>query len=80
MGDDAAGRLFAEHDRIVREQVAAHGGRTVRSTGDGFVVLFDSARKAVGCALAIQTDLAAQQDGIRVRIGLNAGEVRGGRW
>ena len=75
MGDEAAGRLFGEHDRIVREQVAAHGGRTVRSTGDGFVVLFDSARKAVGCALSIQTDLAAQQDGIRVRIGLNAGEV-----
>jgi peptide/nickel transport system substrate-binding protein len=75
MGDEAAGRLFGEHDRIVREQVAAHGGRTVRSTGDGFVVLFDSARKAVGCALSIQRDLAAQQDGIRVRIGLNAGEV-----
>jgi len=78
MGDEAAGRLFGEHDRIVREQVAAHGGRTVRSTGDGFVVLFDSARKAVGCALSIQTDLAAQQDGIRVRIGLNAGEVTEG--
>ena len=55
--------------------VAAHGGRTVRSTGDGFLVLFDSARKAVGCALSIQRDLAAQEDGIRVRIGLNAGEV-----
>ena len=48
MGDDAAARLFGEHDRIVREQVAAHGGRTVRSTGDGFLVLFDSAREAVG--------------------------------
>jgi len=75
MGDEAAGRLFGEHDRIVREQVAAHGGRTVRSRGDGFVVRFDSARRAVGCALSIQADLAAQQDGIRVRIGLNAGEV-----
>src|SRR3954468_13907670 len=78
MGDEAAGRLFGEHDRIIRDQVAAHGGRTVRSTGDGFVVLFDSARKAVGCALSIQTDLAAQQDGIRIRIGLNAGEVTEG--
>ena len=74
-GDDAAGRLFAEHDRIVREQVAAHSGRHVRSTGDGFLVLFDSARGAVACALSIQRDLAALQDGVQVRIGLNTGEV-----
>ena len=74
-GDEAAGRLFAEHDRIVREQVAAHSGRHVRSTGDGFLVLFDSARGAVACALSIQRDLAALQDGVQVRIGLNTGEV-----
>ena len=74
-GDDAAGRLFAEHDRIVRDHVAAHGGRHVRSTGDGFLVLFDSARGAVACALSIQRDLGAQEDGVQVRIGLNSGEV-----
>jgi ABC-type oligopeptide transport system substrate-binding subunit len=75
LGDDAAAPLFAAHDRIVRDQVAAHGGRHVRSTGDGFVVLFDSARSAVACALSIQRELAEHEDGIRVRIGLNAGEV-----
>jgi class 3 adenylate cyclase/ABC-type oligopeptide transport system substrate-binding subunit len=75
LGDDAAAPVFAAHDRIVRDQVAAHGGRHVRSTGDGFVVLFDSARSAVACALSIQGDLAGHEDGIRVRIGLNAGEV-----
>ncbi len=48
----------------------------VRSTGDGSLALFDSARGAVACALAIQHDLAAQEDGPRVRIGINAGEVR----
>ena len=74
-GDDAAAGLFAEHDRIVRDQVAAHGGRHVRSTGDGFLVLFDSARGGVACALAIERELAAHEDGIRVRIGLNTGEV-----
>ena len=74
-GDDAAGRLFAEHDRIVRDQVAAHGGRHVRSTGDGFLVVFGSARSAVACALSIQRDLDAEEDGVQVRIGLNSGEV-----
>ena len=75
LGDDAAARLFARHDRIVGDLVAAHGGRRVRSTGDGFLVLFDSARSAVACALEIERDLAAEEDGVRVRIGLSAGEV-----
>jgi peptide/nickel transport system substrate-binding protein len=74
-GDAAAGRRFAAHDRIVRDQVAAHGGRRVRSTGDGVLVLFESARGAVECAQAIQRDLAVQDDSVRVRIGLNTGEV-----
>ena len=78
LGDDAAAALFAAHDRIVREQLAAHGGRNARSTGDGFLVLFDSARSAVACALAIQRELAAGEEGVRVRIGLNAGEVQEG--
>jgi YVTN family beta-propeller protein len=75
LGDDAAASLFAAHDRIVREEVAAFGGRDVRSTGDGFLVVFDSARAAVSCALSIQRELAAREEAIRVRIGLNAGEM-----
>jgi class 3 adenylate cyclase len=73
---DATAAFFATHDRIVREQFEAHGGRRVKSTGDGFLALFDSARSAVACALAIQRELAAQEGGRRVRIGVNAGEVR----
>ncbi len=76
LGDDDAASLFAQHDRIVRDAFAAHGGRQVRSTGDGFLVLFDSARGGVACALAIQRELAAREDGLRVRIGIGAGEVQ----
>jgi YVTN family beta-propeller protein len=75
LGDDAAAALLATHDTIVLDQVAAHGGHDVRSTGDGFLVFFDSARAAVSCALSIQRQLADREQGIRVRIGLNAGEV-----
>ena len=75
LGDDAAAALFSAHDRVVRDLIAAHRGRNVESTGDGFLVLFDSARGAVTCALSIERELAARDDGIRVRIGLNAGEV-----
>jgi class 3 adenylate cyclase len=66
LGDDAAAAFFAAHDRIVRGQLETHGGRRVKSTGDGFLAVFDSPRSAIACALAIQHDLAAQQDGPRV--------------
>jgi YVTN family beta-propeller protein len=78
LGDDAAAALLATNNRIVLDQVAAFGGRDVRSTGDGFLVIFDSARGAVSCALAIQRELTGQEHPVRVRIGLNAGEVLGG--
>jgi peptide/nickel transport system substrate-binding protein len=76
LGDDDAASLFAQHDRIVRDAIATHHGRQVRSTGDGFLVLFDSARSGVACALSIQRELAAREDGLRVRIGIGAGEVQ----
>ena len=75
LGDDAAASLLATHNTIVLDQVAAFGGHDVRSTGDGFLVVFDSARAAVSCALAIQRQLTEREHPIRVRIGLNAGEV-----
>lgn len=75
LGDDAAASLMAAHNTVVLDQVAAYGGHDVRSTGDGFLVIFDSARAGVACALAIQRELAEREHPIRVRIGLNAGEV-----
>jgi YVTN family beta-propeller protein len=75
LGDDAAASLLATHNTIVLDQVAAFGGHDVRSTGDGFLVVFDSARAAVSCALAIQRELTEREHPIHVRIGLNAGEV-----
>jgi peptide/nickel transport system substrate-binding protein len=78
LGDDAAAALFDAHHSLVRRLIADHGGRNVESTGDGFLVLFDSPRHALGCALAIQRELASREDGIRVRIGLNAGEIMEG--
>jgi YVTN family beta-propeller protein len=75
LGDDVAASLLATHNTIVLDQVAAYGGRDVRSTGDGFLVVFDSPRAAVSCALSIQRELTESEHPVRVRIGLNAGEV-----
>jgi class 3 adenylate cyclase len=88
LGDQPYHALLAEHNRILREQVARHGGHEVKSTGDGFMVAFASAARALSCAVDIQKAFAAYNEAaaarpepvegraeeIRVRIGLNTGE------
>jgi class 3 adenylate cyclase len=78
---DLAGQVWLRrHSAILREQFEQHGGIEEKWTGDGFVVTFDSARRALQCAIAIQRATrehnAGAVDGlIQVRIGLNTGEV-----
>src|SRR4051794_2899929 len=72
--------LLREHHRVVRDQVQSFGGFEVKSQGDGFMVAFPSARRAIECARAIQNAIASElgdnPDGpIRVRIGLHTGEA-----
>jgi class 3 adenylate cyclase len=80
LGDQRWLQVLREHNRIVREELAAHGGFEVKSQGDGFMLAFQSARRAVHCAVAIQRAIAARnrrqgEESLRVRIGLHAGEV-----
>jgi class 3 adenylate cyclase len=44
--------LLEEHRRIVRDILPKHGGREVKTTGDGFLIEFASARAAVHGACA----------------------------
>ena len=61
------------HDELVRRQLEEHGGREVKTTGDGFLAVFDAPTRAIRCAAAIRQ--ALRQVGIEVRIGLHTGEV-----
>ena len=74
-GDAEARRILGACDEVVREQVRKHGGREIKSTGDGFMIAFGSPRKAVACALAIQEAVTRRGDAVRVRAGLHIGEV-----
>ena len=73
--------LLDVHNAIVRRAVSAHGGREVKTVGDSFLVLFDSAVSAVECAVALQRGLLAhnrtadEQDRILVRVGIHLGDV-----
>jgi YVTN family beta-propeller protein len=76
-------RLLGEHQRILREAFAAHGGREVDTQGDSFFVAFRRAKDAVAAAVDAQRDLAAHvwPDGadVRVRMGLHTGEPQVGQ-
>lgn len=79
-GELAAHKDLQAHSDVVRQQVAAHSGRVVKTAGDEFMVAFDSARRAVECAVAVQKGLAEQNvrhpdREVHVRIGINTGEV-----
>jgi class 3 adenylate cyclase len=80
LGDVAAHRLVQEHNRIVREQTAAHGGREIELRGDGFLLAFPDARSAAQCAIALQQGFAARNASggerpIRIRVGIHTGEA-----
>ena len=76
LGDTYAG-VLADHRRLVREAVAAHGGYEVDSRGDEFFLAFPTAAAAVGAAVSLQQALAAHDwppgSQVRVRIGLHTG-------
>jgi YVTN family beta-propeller protein len=70
--------VLADHQRVIRAAVTAHGGREVDTQGDSFFVAFRRAKDAVAAAVAIQRDLAAHpwpnDARVQVRIGLHTGE------
>jgi TolB-like protein/class 3 adenylate cyclase len=83
MGQDEAGTAKAvrEGHEASRPIVAGHGGRIVKTTGDGLLMEFPSVVAAVECAIAIQklmTERNAEtpeDKRILYRIGINLGDV-----
>jgi len=73
VGDSAWHALLLTHNERLRAQIERHGGREIRTTGDGFQVLFGSAARGVRCAAAMVD--AVRDLGIRIRAGLHTGEV-----
>jgi class 3 adenylate cyclase len=79
LGDLRAQVILDEHNAIVRHHVASQRGVEIKSTGDGFMVVFSSARRGLLCAIGIQRALAANAEragspAVRVRMGLHVGE------
>jgi TolB-like protein len=83
MGLDEVGtaRTLREHLAVTDAVVAKHGGRIVKTTGDGVLLEFSSVVDAVECAVAIQAVMTQRNEGIPedrrmlFRIGINLGDI-----
>jgi DNA-binding NarL/FixJ family response regulator len=73
VGDRRWREELDRHDELVRRELVEHGGREIKTTGDGFLAVFDAPTRAIRCAVAIREGLRGI--GIDVRIGLHTGEV-----
>lgn len=79
-GDQRWYEVLTWHNRLVEQRVAAHAGFIVKNQGDGFMITFNSARRAIICAAEIQQALHRQAvadpaNAVRVRIGMHTGEA-----
>jgi TolB-like protein len=83
MGLDEAGtaRALREHRAAADPLVAEHGGRIVKTTGDGVLIEFGSVVGAVQCGIALQGLAAERNAGLPAdrrmewRIGIHLGDV-----
>ncbi len=84
MAADEAGtlaRLKAHRSDLVDPRINERNGRLVKLMGDGALVEFASVVDAVECAVSIQQDMAARNEGERedrrivFRVGINLGEI-----
>ena len=72
LGDARWRELLMAHERILRREVEAVGGRLVKLIGDGSLSTFDGPARAIRCAERICA-AAAERD-LRIRAGLHTGE------
>jgi adenylate cyclase len=79
LGDRTWLEIIRRHNAVIEEVTAAHGGTVVETQGDGSMLAFSSARRAVLCARAIQQEINRAfpelSPPIRVRIGIHTGDA-----
>lgn len=79
LGDREGDALLRSHFRTLRVAIGAHGGREVKSLGDGLMVAFESPSDAIACAVAMErsVDLHNRRGGVALamRVGVQVGET-----
>jgi class 3 adenylate cyclase len=79
LGDQRWLEVLHIHNDVVTKVTTEHAGTVVKGQGDGFMLAFASARRALTCAQAIEGAIGEAFRGpgsmIRVRIGVHVGET-----
>ena len=74
-----ADAIRARHFSKVRNVLAVHHGHEVKTLGDGFMAVFESATDGIACAVTLQRtmsrDREREEHALVMRIGISAGEV-----
>src|SRR5881409_3690160 len=79
--EELALTLLEDHRQLLRPVFARHGGREVKTVGDGFLVEFPSALEAVRCGLEIQQLMYRRNQGVTsekkilLRVAVHLGDV-----
>jgi class 3 adenylate cyclase/pimeloyl-ACP methyl ester carboxylesterase len=72
IGDDAWGRLCVQHDRLVRDCIEDHGGRVIRTAGDGSMCTLPGPEVAIRCAEQLHEVVRPLE--LVLRVGIHTGE------
>ena len=73
LGDARWGAILDAHDNAFERVATRHRGRTVKTTGDGVLVVFDTPGMAISAAREMHK--AARAAGIDIRVGIHTGEI-----
>src|ERR1700730_12863792 len=79
--DRTLARLRGLRSDLIDPAIAAHHGRIVKRTGDGWIIEFRSVVDAVRCAIEVQNGLIERSAGvpeerrIQFRVGIHVGDV-----
>jgi class 3 adenylate cyclase len=79
LGEDVYAEALADHHRLIRVGLAAHGGREISTYGDGFFAVFSSPRACVSAVIEMQQAFGTHEwpegEQLRVRMGVHCGEA-----
>jgi adenylate cyclase len=68
-------RIGSLRREVIEPRLSEHQGRLIKTTGDGFLAEFASPIAALRCALALQDFQLDNPNALRLRIGLDLGDV-----
>ena len=78
LGDGYA-QVLADHHRLIRASLAAHGGEEVDTQGDAFFAVFSSPSACIAAAIEMQRAFLSHPwpagERVRVRMGVHSGEA-----